>query len=483
MYTRNLLCLVKTLIMLVFIDMAWGYSKMLIRVKTISIATRGDEMGLLSFKGGIHPPHSKKSTEALAVITAVEPKMVFIPMRQHIGAPCDPIVKKGDLVKKGQVIGEASAFISTYVHASVSGTVVDVKPVDVLGGQEMCVIIESDGQDEWHESVAPKGNPKDLSVEELLKIIKEAGIVGMGGAGFPTHIKLTPPKEKGIDTLIINGAECEPYLTADHRLMLETPEKIISGVEIMMKVLGVNKAYIGIEDNKMDAIEKVKQAAAKNGSIEVVALHAKYPQGAEKQLIYACTGRMVPSGGLPMDAQAVVNNVATAAAISDAVLLGRPLIERICTITGSAVSSPKNLKIKNGTVLKEIVEQCGGLKVDAGKIILGGPMMGLASHTLEIPSTKTTSGILIMTEAEAAPKEPGNCIKCNKCVSICPAFLQPLYMSAYSLKSDYEGAEKFKVMDCIECGSCSFICPANRPLLPSIRVAKREILAKRRKQG
>lgn len=440
-------------------------------------------MGLLSFRGGIHPPHRKKTTEQCSVQNAAEPKMVFIPMRQHIGAPCDPIVKKGDAVKMGQVIGEASAFLSTYVHSSVSGTVVDVKAVETLGGSELCVVIESDGLNEWHESVVPKGNPETMSAEELLKAIKEAGIVGMGGAGFPTHIKLAPPKEKQIDTLIINGAECEPYLTADHRLMLETPEKIISGIQIMMKILGVDKAFVGIEDNKPDAIEAVKRQAEKDSRIQVVSLHTKYPQGAEKQLIFACTGRMVPSGGLPMDAQAVVNNVATAAAISDAVLLGLPLIERICTVTGSAVGEPKNLRIKVGTLLNEIVDQCGGVKGDLGKIICGGPMMGLSSYTMGIPSTKTTSGILLMTEAEAAPREMSNCIKCNRCVEVCPAFLQPVYMSAYSLKDDYEGAEKFKAMDCIECGSCSFVCPANRPLLPSIRVAKREILAKRRKQG
>lgn len=440
-------------------------------------------MGLLSFRGGIHPPHHKKTTEQCSVQNAIEPKMVFIPMRQHIGAPSNAIVKKGDQVKMGQMIGESSAFISTYVHSSVSGTVVDVKTVATLGGSELCVVIESDGLNEWHESVKPNANPQSLNVEALLKIIKEAGIVGMGGAGFPTHIKLAPPKEKQINTLIINGAECEPYLTADHRLMLETPSKIVDGIQIMMKILGVEKACIGIEDNKSEAISAMKREVEKDPRIKVVALHTKYPQGAEKQLIFACTGKMVPSGGLPMDAEAVVNNVATAAAIADAVLLGIPLIERICTITGSAVAEPKNLRIKVGTPLNELVEQCGGVKGTIGKIILGGPMMGLASHTLEIPSTKTTSGILLMNEAESAPREMSNCIKCNRCVEVCPAFLQPVYMSAYSLKDDYEGAEKFKSLDCIECGSCSFVCPANRPLLPSIRVAKREILAKRRKQG
>lgn len=440
-------------------------------------------MGFLSFKGGIHPPHHKKATETFSVQNAQEPKMVFIPMRQHIGAPCDPIVQKGDFVKLGQVIGESSAFISTYIHSSVSGTVVDVKKMETLGGSELCVVIESDGLNALHESVVPKGDPAKLTNEALLKIIKEAGIVGMGGAGFPTHIKLAPPKEKQIDSLIINGAECEPYLTADHRLMLESTEKIVDGVQIMMKILGVEKAFIGIEDNKPDAIDALIKATQADSRIKVVGLHTKYPQGAEKQLIYVCTGRMVPSGGLPMDAQAVVNNVATAAAISDAVRLGMPLIERICTVTGSAVKSPKNLKIKIGTPLHEIVDQCGGVTDDLGKIISGGPMMGLSTYSLNIPSTKTTSGILLMTEAEAAPREVSNCIKCNKCVEICPAFLQPLYISAYALKDDYENAENYKALDCIECGSCSFTCPANRPLLPSIRIAKREILAKRRKQG
>jgi electron transport complex protein RnfC len=440
-------------------------------------------MGLLSFKGGIHPPHHKKVTEHCSVKNALEPSMVFIPLRQHIGAPCDPVVKKGDVVKKGQVIGEASALMSAFVHSSVSGTVVDVKGVDTLGGSDLCVIIESDGLNEWHESVKPKGDPQKMSAEELLKCVKEAGIVGMGGAGFPTHIKLAPPKEKQIDSLVINGAECEPYLTADHRLMLETPEKVYDGIQIMMKILGVEKAYVGIEDNKPDAIDAMKKQAEKDSRIKIVALHTKYPQGAEKQLIYACTGKMVPSGGLPMDAQAVVNNVATAAAIADAVLQGIPLVERICTVTGSAIGQPQNLRIKVGTPIQEIVEQCGGVKGNLGKIIMGGPMMGLSTYTFNIPSTKTTSGILLMTEEEAAPREMSNCIKCNRCVEVCPAFLQPVYMSAYSLKDDYEGAERFKALDCIECGSCSFVCPANRPLLPSIRVAKREILAKRRKQG
>ncbi len=438
-------------------------------------------MGLLSFKGGIHPPHAKKASEKKAIVRAIEPKIVRIPLRQHIGAPCDPAVAKGDYVKVGQKIGEVSSFVCAPVHSSVSGTVVDVKKIDVLGGQELCVIIESDGKNELHESVQKKGDLASLEPKQIVEIIKEAGIVGMGGAGFPTHVKLSPPPEKAIDSVILNGAECEPYLTADHRLMLESPEKIVFGLQAIMKAVGVKKGYIGIENNKPDAIETMKKAAANAPEIEVVGLHTKYPQGAEKQLIFACTNREVPSGGLPMDAGAVVNNVATAAAVSDAIQLGMPSVERICTITGGGITDPQNLLIKVGTQLSEIVEQCGGYKGTPGKIILGGPMMGLATHTDVIPSTKTTSGILVFTPDEAKLPEPSNCIKCGKCVDICPAFLQPAALSAYSLKALYEMAEKNNVLDCIECGSCSFVCPSKRPLLHSIRVGKREVLAARRK--
>jgi len=438
-------------------------------------------MGLLSFIGGIHPPHAKKASEKKAILKAIEPKIVRIPLRQHIGAPCDPAVKKGDYVKVGQEIGSVSSFVCAPIHSSVSGTVIDVKKVDVLGGQELCVIIESDGKNDLHESVQPKGELDSLEPKRIIEIIRDSGIVGMGGAGFPTHVKLSPPPEKAIETVILNGAECEPYLTADHRLMLESPEKIVFGLKAIMKAVGVEKGYIGIENNKPDAIEAMKVAAKGENGIEVVGLHTKYPQGAEKQLIYACTKREVPSGGLPMDAGAVVNNVATAAAVSDAIQLGMPSVERICTVTGSGIVDAQNLLIKVGTELSEIVDQCGGYKGTPGKVILGGPMMGIATHTDKIPSTKTTSGVLVFTPEEAKLPETVNCIKCGKCVEICPAFLQPAALSAYSLKGMYEQAEKINALDCIECGSCSFVCPSKRPLLHSIRVGKREVLAARRR--
>lgn len=438
-------------------------------------------MGLLSFRGGVHPPHFKEPTSRIKIEKALEPKVVTIPLSQHIGAPCEPLVKAGDMVKVGQKIGEATSFVSAPIHSSVSGVVKAVKKCLTPGGEGLCVIIESDGLNNLHEGVIPKGDIDTLSGEEIKNIIKEAGIVGMGGAAFPTHVKLSPPPENKIDTIILNGAECEPYLTADHRLMLENPGDIVYGLKAMMKVLNVQKAYIGIEDNKPDAIESMKQAAKNENTIEVVGLHTKYPQGAEKQLIYACTKREVPSGGLPMAVGVVVNNVATAAAIANAIKTGMPLIERICTITGKGVKEPKNLLIKVGTSFKEIIEQCGGYSGNVGKLIMGGPMMGLAQHTDEIPAVKATSGILLFTPDEASLPKSKNCIKCGKCVEICPAFLQPLYISAYSLNNMHETAEKYNALDCIECGSCSFICPSKRPLLQSIRVAKREIIAKKRK--
>lgn len=436
----------------------------------------------LTFKGGTHPPHSKKATENLALERANDPKIVVIPMQQHIGAPCDPVVKVGDEVKVGQKIGEAKGFVSVPVHSSVSGKVIAVEPRLYTGGMKVpCVIIESDMQNTVYEGIAPKGDLTGLSAEDIKNIIKDAGIVGMGGATFPTHVKLAPPPEKNVDTVILNGAECEPYLTADHRLMLEQPEDVVFGLQALMKALGVKKGFIGIETNKPDAIEKIYNAAKGCEGIEVVALKTKYPQGAEKQLIYACTGREVPSGGLPADAGVVVNNVGTAAAVSKAIKTGMPLIERIVTITGAGVNNPKNLIVKIGTPFSEVIEQCGGLKGNVGKVIAGGPMMGITQFSLDVPVIKGTSGILILSEAEARLPEPSACIRCGKCVEACPINLMPINISAYSLASRFEQAESFNALDCIECGSCSFVCPAKRPLVDSIRVAKREILARRKK--
>ena len=303
----------------------------------------------------------------------------------------------------------------------------------------------------------------------------------MGGATFPTHVKLNPPKDKTVDAVILNGAECEPYLTADHRLMLEHTKDVVDGLRAILKILNVENGYIGIEDNKPDCIDIITKEASKYPNIKVVSLKTKYPQGAEKQLINVCTGREVPSGGLPADAGAVVDNVATAAQIAKSLRTGLPLIERICTVTGGAIANPKNVMFKIGTLYSDIVNMTGGFKQEPAKIISGGPMMGVALANIDVPANKGTSGILCFTEKEAHIDNMQNCIRCAKCVSVCPAFLQPVYISAHSLKDNFEKAEEYRALDCIECGSCSFICPSKRPLLQSIRVAKREILANRRK--
>ncbi|WP_303740626.1 electron transport complex subunit RsxC [Lutispora saccharofermentans] len=436
----------------------------------------------LSFKGGTHPPHSKEATEKLAVIKAKSPEVVVIPMQQHIGAPCEPTVKVGDEVKVGQKIGEAKGFVSSPIHSSVSGKVISIEPRLYSGGTKTtCVVIQNDMQETLSETVTPKGDIENLSSEQLKEIIKDAGIVGMGGATFPTHVKLALPPGKTVDTIILNGAECEPYLTSDHRLMLENPEAVVFGLKALMKALNVNKGFIGIETNKPDALEAIYNAAKDEKGIEVVALKTKYPQGAEKQLIYACTGREVPSGGLPADVGVVVNNVGTAAAIADAVRTGMPLIQRIVTVTGKGVKTPKNLLVKVGTSFREVIDECGGFSGSVGKVIAGGPMMGIAQFSIDIPVIKGTSGILVLAEEDAKLPEPSNCIRCGKCVTVCPIDLMPLHISNYSLQDKFDQAEEVNAMDCIECGSCSFVCPAKRPLVDSIRVAKREILAKRKK--
>ncbi len=438
-------------------------------------------MSMMSFKGGIHPPHAKSLTEHKATEVAAPPKLVTIPLRQHIGATCEAIVKKGDEVKVGQLIGEPLSFVASPIHSSVSGKVIKVAKAPIAGGEEMCVFIENDFEDTLDETVKPYGDYQQFEPKEIINIIKEAGIVGMGGAGFPLHIKLSPPDDKKIDYIILNGAECEPYLTADHRLMLEDPSSVIYGIKIMMRALNVKKGYIGIEDNKPDAIATMKEALGADDTVQIVKLRTKYPQGAEKQLIYACIKKQVPSGGLPMDVGVVVSNVATASAVAKRFTTGMPLVQRICTVTGSAIREPKNLWIKIGTPINEIIEQCGGYAEEPGKLILGGPMMGLSQHTDQLPSTKTTSGVLVFGKQAGALPAAEQCMKCGKCVNICPAFLQPLYISAYALQDNFDKAQSFGALDCIECGSCSFVCPSKRPLLHSIRVAKREIIAKRRR--
>ncbi len=320
-----------------------------------------------------------------------------------------------------------------------------------------------------------------LSNEELVAAIGDAGIVGMGGATFPTRVKLTPPADKKIEYLIINGAECEPYLTSDHAVMREHPEKVIGGLKIMMKILGLEKGYIGIEDNKQDAIEAIKGAS--DESVEIYSLHTKYPQGSEKQLVTAITGREVPSGALPSEVGCIISNAGTAIAIYEAITGGMPLIERVTTVTGGGIKNPKVLKIRIGTLVSEIIAYCGGLDDNIAKVILGGPMMGFAQFDTAIPSNKGTSGILCLTTKEAYIEEPSSCIRCGKCTQACPMHLMPLYIASYSIKGEFDKSEEYNAMDCIECGSCAFVCPARRPLVSSIRVAKKQIAEKRRKNG
>lgn len=438
-------------------------------------------MGLFTFRGGTQVPHSKELTEKKPIVDCPPPDSIFLSMRQHIGAPANVAVQPGEGVLKGQIIGKAGGFVSAHIHSSVSGTVKKIHTMKVMGVDTTVVEITNDHQENWHESVQPIGDAQSLSPEEIRKGLGDSGIVGMGGAGFPMHVKLSPPPEKKIDTLIINGAECEPYLTTDHRLMLEEPQEILSGVKLVMRALEVESCYIAIEDNKRDAIDSLKKAAADDPSIKVVSVRTKYPQGAEKQLINAVSGREVPSGGLPMDCGCVVSNVASVKAVGDYFLKGIPLIERVCTVTGSGVNEPLNMRIKVGTPLQHLIDAAGGFSESAAKVILGGPMMGNAVDSLDIPSTKTTGGVLVLNQKDAAIDEPTACMRCGRCSRVCPVYLQPIYISFYALAGNLARAEKFHPLDCIECGACSFICPARRPLVHSIRVAKRQILENRKK--
>jgi len=410
------------------------------------------------------------------------PGLIVIPLQQHIGAPCEPIVNVGEEVKLGQKIGEPKGFVSAPVHSSVSGKVAAIeKRVHPGGGMVMSVVIESDGLDTIDESIKPQGKLEDLTADQIKNIMRQAGLVGMGGATFPAQVKFSPPPDKKIDTIILNGAECEPYLTSDHRLMVEKSEDVVNGIKAMMKAVNVDKGYIAIEENKPDAIKAVTQAAKGEENIKVVTLRAKYPQGAEKQLIKACTGREVPSGGLPMDSGVIVNNVGTAAALACAIETGMPLVERIVTITGSGIKEPQNLLVRIGTPFADVIEQCGGLEENIGKIIQGGPMMGIAQYTIEVPVIKGTSGILILKEEDLGLTPELPCIKCGKCVDACPIGLMPTKLDGFASKGMRREAEEYNAVDCIECGSCSFVCPAKRPLVERIRLIKADILAERRK--
>ncbi len=435
-----------------------------------------------TFHGGAHPPENKEYTEKKPIERMPAPEQVVIPLQQHIGAPAEPLVKAGDLVKIGDRLSEPKGFVSVPVHASVSGKVLKVTEMPhPLGKKVLSVIIQNDGENALSEAIQPNENYMDLSPDEMKKKIQMAGIAGMGGATFPTHVKLSPPAEKPIDTLIINGAECEPYLTADHRTMLEFPEEILAGVKIIQKILSVKNTYIAIETNKPDAIKKMREVTRKDATIEVAALKVKYPQGAEKQLINAITGREVPTGGLPMDVGCLVQNVGTTRAIYEALAKGKPLYERVSTVTGPGINEPKNLIIPIGTLFRDVIEYCGGYKEDVSKLIMGGPMMGLAQYTDDVPVIKGTSGILLLTEKYVHVADPMPCIGCNRCVDACPMHLVPTTLAEFADFKRYEEAEEWGIMDCIECGTCTFVCPAKRHLLQSIRFGKYEINLQKRK--
>jgi electron transport complex protein RnfC len=428
------------------------------------------------FKGGIHPADKKGLSARKPIQVSKPPQRVVIPLSQHLGAPCKPIVSINQEVKRGGLIGEPTGFVSAPVHSSVSGKVIAIGEfLNAMGRMVMSVVVENNGKDEW---TILKDNPDyiDLPAEEMKGKIKAAGIVGMGGATFPTVVKLSPPREKPIDTVILNGSECEPYLTGDYRLMLERPKEIIEGLKIFMKVLGVNRGFVGIEDNKPDAVKAMKEAAEGLGNIEVCALHTKYPQGAEKMLIKTLTGREVPPRALPMDVKVVVQNVGTAVAVYEAVRYGKPLIERVVTVSGEGITNPGNLLVRIGTMVSDLIEECGGLKDEKLKVISGGPMMGFSIPSLDIPVTKGTSGILALPEGEIIHTEDfGPCIRCGRCIDVCPMGLMPMMLSAYAEKGEYEGAKEYNLFDCFECGSCAFVCPSKRPIVQLVRLAKSQV--------
>lgn len=447
--------------------------------QTLGLFRRG------SFQGGVHPAPQKRWTQDKAVEKLPIPPQVVIPVQQHIGAPSRPIVEPGARVRVGDPVSAAEGFVSVPAHASISGTVLAIEErPHPFGLPQLAVVIESDGEDTWDPAIAFQPDYLTLERGEMLSRIQAAGLAGMGGAAFPTHVKLSPPADKPVDVVLLNGAECEPWLTADHRLMLEKPREILLGLQLIVRLLGAREAAIGVEANKPDAVRCLQEMAAElQLPYPVLSLKVKYPQGAEKQLIRATTGRAVPSGGLPMDVGCVVQNVGTAAAVYEAVAWRRPLVERIVTVTGPGVARPGNVLARIGTSYQFVLEQCGGLKETTGKLIMGGPMMGLAQPSLALPVIKGTSGLVALDEKQARRHAEQVCISCGRCVEACPMGLVPRQLCLLVRHGRIAEAGGQNLLDCIECGSCAYTCPAQINLVQWLRYGKSELIRSRKKAG
>ena len=440
-------------------------------------------MGKLTFRGGIHPYEGKELSKDHPIEKYLPKGDLVYPLSQHIGAPSVPCVKKGDTVLAGQKIADAGGFVSVPLHASVSGTVKGIeKRLNATGSMVDCIVIENDQQ--YQETEFQEARLEDLTKEEILNRIKEGGVVGMGGAGFPTHVKLAPKDPSKIEYILVNGAECEPYITSDYRRMIEEPEKVVKGLQVILTLFDSAKGYICIEDNKPDCIAKMKELVKDIDRIEVKEMMTKYPQGGERTLIYAATGRKINSTMLPADVGCVVDNVETVISVYKAVILGRPVNSRVVTVTGDGIKEPKNLLVLAGTDMSELVDAAGGLKAKIAKAISGGPMMGFALYDLHVPCTKTTSAFLFLEHdaVSEAQEIQTACINCGRCVSVCPGHVLPARLAKLAERGDMAGFEALDGMECCECGCCSYICPAKRPLTQSIKSMRKMVLASRRKK-
>ncbi len=438
-------------------------------------------MATKTFPGGVHPPEEKELTERLPFETMPSPSVIILPLSQHIGKASTPRVKKGEDIQAGALVAEAEGFVSAPVHSPVAGKVKSISREANSGGfPKDAVVIIPDGQSEVLRF--PPLDPSTVTSDDIRKRVAEAGIVGQGGAAFPTSVKLAPPKDKTIEAVIINGCECEPYLTRDYRFMVEQPDALISGLKLIMKALSVAKGYIGIEDNKPEAIRILTEKTTSESGVEVVSLKTKYPQGAEKMLIKAVNGREVPPGKLPLDVGVVIQNIGTAIAIHDAVVNGLPQTTAALTVSGKGIRNPKNLIVHVGTPINEVLEFCGGVTEDAAKVVVGGPMMGVAQYDLTAPIMKATSGIVVLTKNEMKAQEETPCLRCGKCIDACPLHLVPTKLARYSQLGRMEDAEALGITVCMECGTCAFTCPANIPLVQWLRLGKQEVMKMQRER-